>query len=372
MSLRALLSFLTFVCLSSSLLANADEVPSCRNQKKNQLQNQAALLAQGDQPRDLAAARRIFADYKRLINDKAEEFITNPEANHVLLFVHSFTQTPAEVLAFAGLYTKLGYNVLAIGYEGHEYVDGKQTGCRMGTFDENLLVADVQFAKNLARHYGKAIHLMGYSLGGMLSLQQLFRDRSGIRTVALVAPALDTYQDDGWIELGGRFSCTAWLGLGAVRDHLPNLVDTYLPHMKQMADKVGLDGLAALPCLLKRLRQSVFFPTMIEQRNPEYVFGRQSMPLLLVTSDRDHFVNNATALTVFQSWGTRDRALFHLGPNDVHDHTNILQPWTLEQPRKADCLTLQEAIADFAGSWAQTGSLKQTPEGLARCRRDSL
>lgn len=369
MGFRALLTLLTFVCLSSSLVAHAEPVPACRNPAKNQLQAQAAQLARADQPRDLTTARRIFSEYKRLINDKAEEFITNPDADHVLLFVHSFTQSPAEVLAVVGLYTKLGYNVLAVGYEGHEFVQDKQTGCRMGTFDENLLVADMQFAKNLARHYGKSIHLMGYSLGGMLSLQQLFRDRSGIRTVALVAPALDTYQDDTWIELGGRFSCTAWLALAAVRDHLPNLVETYLPHMKQMADKVGLDGMAALPCLMKRLRHEVFYRNTIEQRNPEYVFGRQSMPLLLITSDRDHFVNNGTAMTVFQSWGTRDRALFHLGPEDVHDHTNILQPWTIEQPRRADCLTIAQAISDFAGSWAQAGSLKQTPEGLARCRR---
>jgi pimeloyl-ACP methyl ester carboxylesterase len=336
--------------------------------------------------------RKLFARYRAEVSDTAVELLSpklgNQRSKEVLLYVHSFMEHPTQVREFADAYLKNGYHVLALSFSGFESRGGKLSGAALGSFGVEALEADLQFALDLARLYGSEIHLMGYSMGGLLATSQFVRDHRSVASLTLVAPALGANSDSLAMLISQNISCTiqgAINGgnaltfgllerLNASPEVLQQLLELAkllghknLPPTERILSYNGLYGILASVCLMVRLREKLFAPNQIYKQNPGLQFaGFSRRPLLMILSGNESFVSNPRAREFYASWGRESRApeklAFFLSKDDPVIHEDILTRWKIDLPRLQDSFTVRDNLRWMALTRGWAGPLNSASD----------
>ena len=104
---------------------------------------------------------------------------------NVAVLVHSYTIEPEEMRKWALILNARGFNVIAPVLEAHS-----PDGIAMMDVKAEDWENDVRFALDIAHQIGQNVLLMGYSLGGLLTVESDIKYPKEIHAIALVAPAV--------------------------------------------------------------------------------------------------------------------------------------------------------------------------------------
>lgn len=273
-------------------------------------------------------AQQIFENYQSQIDPAAHRVLPRGKIEeNVLLYIHSFTQGPHEVRAFENIFREKNFNVIALSFSGHELDENRQQRLNFRDYDETHWKADIQFALNLARQYGKKVWVMGYSTGGLLALQQVLEDSSRIHALLLAAPAFALQQDFAGLSCTGSF-----------------LVNNGLGFLAGSHEQMTIEG----ACLIRNTISQIFERSSLPSPlATSFVFSEISLPTFLLYTERDEVVDNWRAELWLEQNSTPIRA-YRLSANDHATHADILTDYSLNQPMsRYHQLTAQKAISEF-------------------------
>lgn len=296
---------------------------------KGSLHMQAFILDSFIEPSatTLNHAREVFSKYKRAVDPAALEILPNNRIEeNVLLYIHSFTQGPHEILPLQESFTAKNFNILALSYSGHEL---NADGSRKQNYRDYYAAdwkEDIQFALRLAKQYGKKVWIMGYSTGGLLALQQVKENSSRIKAMLLVAPALALAP-----TMSGS-SCTG------------SFVVNTLDLSSEETQKILAGG-----CLIRTTISNVFerIPMMPKPTETNIVLESLNIPILVAYTERDTTVDNWRTEMIKDSASSNVEE-YVFGEEDHATHGDILNEYSINQKMKNHpSLTLKMAIENF-------------------------
>lgn len=151
---------------------------------------------------------------KRYAGERAPVLFSGPRAHltghpteKVFVLVHSFSKDPSEMETLAAELSARGHNVFSVLLEGHGTRSALAGSGGFSLFDvsRKSWQRDVRFGVDLAKGLGEKIYLVGYSLGGLLSVlegSQRFPEITGFLAIAPPVAINDAL-------FGGASACTA-------------------------------------------------------------------------------------------------------------------------------------------------------------------
>ncbi|MGZ3650242.1 MAG: alpha/beta hydrolase [Bdellovibrionota bacterium] len=159
------------------------------------LSTQPAAACYGIAAQTLAAYQASRADRTKTYDGVERSFsgprvfLTGQVTDKVYVLVHSYTNSPSELDAIADELRLRGQNVFSILLEGH----GSRSILGGGPFSLKDVSRgdwkqDLHFGVQLAHGLGRKVVLVGYSLGGLLSILEGSRDNPEIAGFLAVAP----------------------------------------------------------------------------------------------------------------------------------------------------------------------------------------
>ena len=164
-----------------------------------------------------AQAKAAFQRYQNSRPDHPsqdpEETASGPRAHlhssataHAFLLVHSYTHDPGEMEFLAKELHRRGHNVISILLEGHGPRGPLGGGAisLAGVSPEDWR-EDFRFGARVAHALGRKVHVVGYSLGGLLALLDGMEERPLADSVLAIAPPVAIH-DDLW---GATGACAA-------------------------------------------------------------------------------------------------------------------------------------------------------------------
>jgi esterase/lipase len=183
---------LIFTLLALPAHAELEHKFQVEGDQLSKCQTAATPAAKSDCYKNAQATFKEYAN-SRMENGKPSPFsmLKGHRTKKAILFVHSYTMSPEEMLQYAGLFAKEDYNMISVLLEAHGPRNSDRGGrLSLGEVTPEDWTKDASFGVNLAQALGDEVIVVGYSLGGLLSLQAAIEHPEKIQGVVAIAPAL--------------------------------------------------------------------------------------------------------------------------------------------------------------------------------------
>ena len=236
------------------------------------------------------------------------------KAQHVIIFVHGYTNCPAQFVELGQKFYDLGYNVLIAPLPHHGLKDRLNGEQSQLTADELMTYADRMV--DIAHGLGDDITVMGISGGGVIAAWAA-QNRSEVDTAVIISPAF------GYQQIPKRLTAPA---MNVIRI-LPDVFNWWNPKLRE---KVGPSH--AYPRYSKHTLAEFLRLGFAVQ-----VQGWQSPPaaqrLIIITNANDTSVNNEMTADVVKIWeGHRANIESYEFPSNLDLAHDLIDPEQPNQP----------------------------------------
>ena len=236
------------------------------------------------------------------------------KVQHVIIFVHGYTNCPAQFIQLGQKFYDLGYNVLIVPLPHHGLKDRLNDEQGQLTADELMTYADRMV--DIAHGLGDDITVMGISGGGVIAAWAA-QNRSEADTAVIISPAF------GYQQIPKRLTAPA---MNVIRI-LPDVFNWWDPKLRE---KVGPSH--AYPRYSKHTLAEFLRLGFAVQ-----VQGWQSPPaaqrLIIITNANDTSVNNEMTADVVKIWeGHRANIESYEFPSNLDLAHDLIDPEQPNQP----------------------------------------
>ena len=126
--------------------------------------------------------------YQRYTNRRSQfpfMYSKNTYTKNVAILVHSYTLWPQDMSEWGARLALQGFNVIAPVLEGHSPDSIAMVDVKADDWEN-----DMRFALDIAHQLGQNVFMMGYSLGGLLTVETDIKYPKEIHAMGLVVPAI--------------------------------------------------------------------------------------------------------------------------------------------------------------------------------------
>ncbi|HRW08689.1 MAG TPA: alpha/beta fold hydrolase [Caldilineaceae bacterium] len=248
-----------------------------------------------------------------ILNERCHSLLLDhgAQTDHALVLIHGFTNCPYQFQQLAPLIHQQGHSVLAIRLPRHGCAD-RMTAALAELRIGELLDA-VMEAVDIAHGLGRAVTVLGFSMGGVLAAW-LAQNRADLQRVILVSPAV------GLQALPPQRHRIIGYGLAL----LPNFFQWWHPKLK--TERIGPDH--AYPRFASRslavlIRLGLAVRTQAAQQRPA------TNAITVITNPSDTVIRHPSVERLVQNWSAHGATVVaHTFPvewNLLHDIIDPLQ-----------------------------------------------